>query len=361
MKEFKNPTSTLLLLLFLFLLPTLACGSETPTKVGEVEQENESVPTATVGDTETEEANTAIEQATDEPVDTAQPEPSKAPAQTTFAVGDIIEFGDISMIVLGWSSPPGDDFNQPEEGNKFVVVDLLFVNTGSTADSLSTMLQMQLKDSTSQVYNIDFGAAMASDASSPDGEIGPGERVRGSVGFQTPQDVTDLQFVFDGSIFGTGRVFVNLGNEPVSVEVPTAIAGETEMTTFEVGDIIEIGDLGLVVNEVTFPAGDDFNQPDDGKKFITVDLSITNNSDSAQAISSILQMQLKDSTGQSYDVDLIASVAAGGASPEGELAPGETLRGQVSFQVPVDAQGLVFVFDGDVFSSGKVFVNIPSE
>ncbi len=220
------------------------------------------------------------------------------------------------------------------------------------------MLQMQLKDSTSQVYNIDFGATIASDASSPDGEISPGERVRGSVGFQTPEDVTGLQFVFDGSVFGTGRVFVNLGDEPVSVEAPAEIAGETEITTFEVGDIIEIGDLGLVVNEVTFPTGDDFNQPDDGKKFIVVDLSITNNTDTAQAISSLLQMEIKDATGQSYDVDLMASVAAGGASPDGELAPGETLRGQVGYQVPVGAQDLVFVFDGDVFGSGKVFVKI---
>ncbi len=56
MNEFKRPTSTLLLLLFLFLLPALACGSETPTKVGEVDQGNESVPAATGGDTETEEA-----------------------------------------------------------------------------------------------------------------------------------------------------------------------------------------------------------------------------------------------------------------------------------------------------------------
>ena len=133
------------------------------------------------------------------------------------------------------------------------------------------------------------------------------------------------------------------------------------MTTFEVGDIIEIGDLVLVVNSVTFPAGDDFNQPDDGKKFVAVDLSITNNTDSAQAVSSMLQMNLKDATGQGYSIDLTALVATGGTSPDGELAPGETIRGQVGYQVPVAVQGLVFVFDGDIFGSGKVFVNIPSE
>lgn len=90
-------------------------------------------------------------------------------------------------------------------------------------------------------------------------------------------------------------------------------------------------------------------------------MSITNNTNESQAISSLLQMNLKDRTGQLYSVDLVSQVASGGTSPDGELAPGETLRGQISYQVPVDAQGLVFVFDGDVFGSGKVFVSIPSE
>ncbi len=361
MNEFKKTVSILFLLIFLFVLPALACGSETPTKVGEVEQESGSVPVATEVEAEAGGVTSATEQPVDEPTDISQPKPTQPSADTTFAIGDIIDFGDISMVVLGWNTPSGDDFNKPEEGNEFVVVDLLFVNTGSTSDSLSTMLQMQLKDSTSQVYNTDIGAAVASGSGSPDGEISPGERVRGSVGFQTPQDATGLQFVFDGSILGAGRVFVNLGDEPVSVEAPAEIAGETAMTTFEAGDIIEIGDLVLVVNGVTFPTGDDFTQPDDGKKFVVVDLSITNNTDSAQAVSSLLQMELKDTTGQSYEIDIMASVAAGGATPDGELAPGETIRGQVGYQVPVDAQGLIFVFDGDVFGSGKVFVNIPSE
>lgn len=361
-----NPAFTIVLLLSLLLLPALACGSnETPTKVGEVEQETVSTTVATqVIDEEevtVEDSPSPTKQPVAKATNTPMPEPTEPLAQTRFAVGDIIDFGDILMIVLGWSSPPGDDFAKPEDGNKFVVVDLVFVNTGSSSESLSSMLQMQLKDVTSQVYNIDFSAAMAIDASSPEGEISPGERIRGSVGFQTPQDVTGLQFVFDASFLGGDRIFVDLGDEPVMVEAPAEIEGETAITAFEVGDQIEIGDLGLVVNEVTFPTGDDFTQPDEGKKFVVVDLSITNNTDSSQAVSSLLQMQMKDATGQIYGVDMMASMAAGGASPDGELAPGETLRGQVGYQVPVDVQGLVFVFDGDFFGSGKVFVNIPSE
>jgi hypothetical protein len=70
----------------------------------------------------------------------------------------------------------------------------------------------------------------------------------------------------------------------------------------------------------------------------------------------MLQMTVKDWTGQGYGVDFGATSASDGTSPDGELAPGEKVRGQVGFQVPVGASGLVFVFDAGVWDYGKVFV-----
>jgi len=168
-----------------------------------------------------------------------------------------------------------------------------------------------------------------------------------------------LVFVFDAEVFGTGKVFVELGPEPIAVEPPAQLAGEQEQAIFAVGDIVEIGDLTLTVNEATFPPGDEFNKPEAGNKFMVVDVTLENKGAEAEVISSLMQMYLKDATGQKYELDLMASVASGGATPDGEIAPGEKIRGQVSFQVPENAQGLVFVFDADVFGHGKVFVTLP--
>lgn len=343
-------------LIFLLFSISLACGSEvSPTKVGEVEQ-TESV-------SEVDEIPPTEEESTvEEPIMEESPPPTDTPSgPLTYKVGDIVSIGDLIMVVLGWDTPPGDEFTQPEEGNKFVVVDVLFVNQGSDASNISSLLQFTLKDSTNQQYDVDLLASMASGESSVDGEISPGERVRGKVGFQLPAEATGLVFVFDASIFGSGKVFVELGPDPVSVEPPSELIGEEEQLTFSVGDIIEAGEITLVVNEVTFPAGDSFNQPDEGKKFIVVDVSFTNNGTESANISSLLQMEIKDATGQIYDVDIMASVASGGSTPDGEISAGETIRGQVGYQLPIDAQGLVFVFDADIFGYGKVFVSIPSE
>ena len=301
--------------------------------------------------------------ATAAPVDSAlQPEPTQAPAVVSpqlYKVGDIVAIDGSVLTVLGWEHVPGDDFSQPDAGNRFVAVDLLVVNNSQSSMSISTMLQMSMKDNTGQKYDVDFLASTATNSSSVDGELAPGEKVRGEVGFQVPQAAQGLQFVFDDSIFGTGKVFVDLGSEPVKVEPPASIAGESTQQAFNVGDVIAMGTTTITVNGVTYPAGDQFNQPNPGSKFLVVDLTIQNQSAEAISFSSLLQTWLKDASSQKYDVDLMASVASGSSSPDGEIAPGETVRGQIGFQVPETATGLVFVFDADFWGTGKAFVALP--
>lgn len=299
------------------------------------------------------------------PVDSGsqqQEQPTQAPtpvAQQNYKVGDVVAIGDNVLVVLGWENVTATDFSAPEAGKKFVAVELLIVNKSQSAMSISTLLQMSMKDNTGQKYDVDFMASTAVGGGSIDGELAAGEKLRGKVGFQIPETAQGLQFVFDASVFGTGKVFVDLGAEPVKVEPPAELAGETAQQTYNVGDLIAMGTTNVTVNEVLYPAGDDFNKPNAGFKFLVVDLTIENLSATAISVSSLLQMSVKDSSSQKYDVDLMASVASGGSSPEGEIAPGEKLRGQVGFQVPENATGLVFVFDANVWGSGKVFIALP--
>jgi len=299
------------------------------------------------------------------PVDSGsqpQEQPTQAPAPVTqqnYKVGDVVSIGDHVLVVLGWENVQPSDFSKPDAGKKFVAVELLIVNNSQSAMSVSTLLQMSMKDETGQKYDVDFMASTAIGGSSVDGELAAGEKVRGKVGFQVAENATGLQFVFDADVWGSGKVFVDLGAEPITVEPPASIAGETSQQTYNVGDVISMGTTNITVNEVLYPAGDQFNKPNAGFKFLVVDVTIENTSATAINVSTLLQMSVKDSGGQKFDVDLMASVASGGSSPDGEIAPGEKLRGQVGFQVPENATGLVFVFDADVWSSGKVFVALP--
>ena len=299
------------------------------------------------------------------PVDSGsqpQEQPTQAPAPVTqqnYKVGDVVAIGDHVLVVLGWENVPPSDFSKPDEGKKFVAVELIIVNNSQSAMNISTLLQMNMKDDTGQKYDTDFMASTATNSASVDGELAPGEKVRGKVGFQIAENATGLQFVFDASVFGSGKVFVDLGAEPITVEPPASIAGETQQQTYNIGDVIAIGTTNITVNDVQYPTGDEYNKPNSGFKFLIVDLTIENTSATAINVSTLLQMSVKDASGQKFDVDFSASMASGGSSPDGEIAPGEKLRGQVGFQVPESATGLVFVFDADVWGSGKVFIALP--
>jgi uncharacterized Zn finger protein len=282
-----------------------------------------------------------------------------APANQEFKIGDVIHINDLNFAVLGWEDLKPSDFAKPEAGKKFIAVELVFVNAGKDAVHISSLAQMKLKDDTAQQYDEDLLASTAASSKAPEGEIAAGEKLRGKVGFAVPTEVKGLQFVFDASLFSSGKVFVNLGDASAMVEAPAELAGEAPQQLYKVGDAIKIGDIVLTVNEVKMPKTSQFAKPEKGKRFLIVDLTLENKAAKAANLSSMLQMQLKDGSGQAYSVDIMASTATGGKTPDGELAPGEKIRGQIGYQVPEDAKDLTFVFDGDVFGAGKVFVKLP--
>jgi hypothetical protein len=274
-----------------------------------------------------------------------------------YAVGDDIHIGDWNLAVLGWAELPGTAGNTPRPGQRFVAVDVVFINVSQAPRSLSPALQMSLKDSTNRKYDLNLAAQAASGAGLPNGEVNPGERVRGQVGYQISQDATGLTFVFDAAVFGSGKAVVALGDVPQALDAPSGpMPGEQTQAAYAIGDIIDTGNLRLTVHGFRQVAGTTIFHPDPGDRFVAVDLTLTNISSSPLSVSSLLQMKLKDAAGRSYNLHLGAQAAAGSSAPDGELSPNESVRGEVAYQVPQAAQGLIFEFDPNLIGFGKVRV-----
>ena len=75
-------------------------------------------------------------------------------------------------------------------------------------------------------------------------------------------------------------------------------------------------------------------------------------------VSSLLSMEIRDAEGRSYDVDLSAVTAADSPSPDGEIAQGDTIRGEVGFLLPVSATGLTWRFSGNLFQLGQAVFSL---
>jgi hypothetical protein len=277
-----------------------------------------------------------------------------------FYAGDIINAGSGILVVSGWEILPMQGSLKPDLGNKFIAIDIVIVNLDSSAVSISSLMQITLRDGAGSLYNINYLATEMLKGGTLDGELSPGERVRGRLGFQVPEDVTGLQLIFDANIFGVGKVYVDLGENPVVFGSPPPIVGEVWQPAYNLGDLIVTGWLALTVNSVAYPDAGNIEPPSDGFMYLVLDLTLENKGAIPVNLSSLSQMWVKDATGRKYTLDLQAMSVLELSSLDGNLAGGETKRGQVGFQVPEDAVNCIFVFDGDRFNPGKVFIIIPS-
>lgn len=146
-----------------------------------------------------------------------------------------------------------------------------------------------------------------------------------------------------------------VGTADEATETASEGSGETAATTYAVGDVVAIGDWQVTVNSVRRVPADDFNTPDEGNIYIAVDMTVENTSAEAGAFSSLMQLTLKDAEGYSYDQEIFLDLQG---IAEGEMAPGEKSRGEVGYQVPEAATGLMLNYDAELLGSGKIVWNL---
>jgi hypothetical protein len=111
-------------------------------------------------------------------------------------------------------------------------------------------------------------------------------------------------------------------------------------TVGHVGQRVAVKDAGLTVNAVrsVLDFGPDV-KPRAGHAFLVVDLTLDNPSTRTQPYSPFY-FRLRDAAGTEYR----AGFDADNGLRSGELQPDETLSGEVAFEVPTAAQGLVLSY-----------------
>ncbi|QYG92748.1 DUF4352 domain-containing protein [Iamia sp. SCSIO 61187] len=160
--------------------------------------------------------------------------------------------------------------------------------------------------------------------------------------------------------------------EPATTEPATTAAPTTEAPTtappvtepereqyegqdlYRVGETATSGDFDITVHTVEDPyiSTNQFEVPPDGQRFVAVEITITNNTSEAEPFSSLLNVEVKDSENRVWD-----AAFAGFDRPQldGQVAPGASVRGWVTFGVGSDVTGLVMRIRGNLTATGSVF------
>lgn len=288
---------------------------------------------------------------------TDEPPERQTPRTVDAALGDVIEDDRIALATYGVERTTDiDEFTSADVGNEFVVVDLAAKNKSNEEFvSFSSLFQVTLRDSESYEYDQSItgsGGALAS------GELAPGEVTRGTIVFETPMDSSGLSLHVDlsESLWRYDGAIIDLESEGTG----RTLTQDLQIETYALGDTVEFRDTRFTPEEFRTSMGGEYFGPDQGNEFAIVDITVENTGDEELTISTLLQMDLKDQEGRTYDVSISALTEIDrGFSQGNPIAPNTTRRGEVAFEVPQGSSPLYLVIDFDFFREGdKTFFRL---
>jgi hypothetical protein len=129
---------------------------------------------------------------------TTRPRAGRSQTARTYNVGETARSGDFDVTVYGLKDPqPPGQFLRPDVGKRLVSVDVQITNKGASQQGFSGLLGFHLIDAGNNEYDMSFGEV---DPPAPDGDIAPGQSLRGFVVFEVPDGAAGFRFKARGSL-----------------------------------------------------------------------------------------------------------------------------------------------------------------
>lgn len=139
----------------------------------------------------------------------AKNQSAKTTTKSEYAVNEPITIGDQTLTVTSVQRNfnTGNEFAQPEAGKEYVVVTVKLENNGKDQVSYNTF-DFQIQDSNGVLKNEDVIVGVQNQLNS--GNLTPGGKVTGNLGFQVPKDDAGLKLVFKPNFWSNQTVTVKL-------------------------------------------------------------------------------------------------------------------------------------------------------
>ena len=97
----------------------------------------------------------------------------------------------VSITLVGYTESKGNSFMPPEDGNIYLVMEMLIENNSSSSISMSTMTDFE-GYCDGYAANYSFGAAMA-EKNSLDGSVAAGKKMKGQIAFEVPKNWQEFE------------------------------------------------------------------------------------------------------------------------------------------------------------------------
>lgn len=153
-------------------------------------------------------------QANEQEQNNQSPEASQPPTDQELAVGDSVEVEGVEATLNGVRILPNTDFDQPIENpdNRFLATDLTFENVSEEAISISSLLELVLKNEEGYSASQTFHSQQRELA---EGEISPGQKASGEIVYEVPPESRGLQL--DYKPFARGGTYTWAIGDPQGI------------------------------------------------------------------------------------------------------------------------------------------------
>ncbi len=277
---------------------------------------------------------------TDSAAESSEVSESTAIEQTEYSVGETLSNDGLNITYVSSSNYTSDNqFIQPAEGNKFIRLFFHVDNQSGSDKSVTTYDFNCYADGyeCSSSYQDDDLSASLSDGRSADG----------AVYFEVPANAQEIEVEYEIDWLSSQKVkFIFEGDKESGLTFEKNT--NSSENAFHVGDIIETEKLRITYNKADEYKSDNmFLQPEEGKKYVYIELEIENLSDSDQYISYFSFECYADGVACDGFYGMEDALSA-------TLSAGRKAKGTVAFEVPMDAQIVEFEFEDNFWTDRKI-------
>lgn len=151
--------------------------------------------------------------------------------------------------------------------------------------------------------------------------------------------ISMVMLVLGLATLGTGAYLVQRANQATPKATSTVAAPRATA----LGQALATAAYNLRLSDLKYDqTGDDTYKPASGNEFVVITLTISNLTSQSLQFLPVLQTYLKDSRGKSYS---LTPAPLDSPIQSGSLLPGDTISGQVSYEVPIGTTDLNLYFD----------------
>jgi len=343
MTTYRNTILFLVALIFLVTV-SLACSSSTPTTVPAVLQGSTAISEAQATQTPANTVDPLV--STDTPVPTATPEPTatSTPAPELY-LGDAVSNYGYAFTGISVQDPttPGLLYTATA-GEKLIAVQVIISNLSGDMLSVNP-LSATLVDTEGFTYQTELGGV---DDQIPTLDLNAGERVKGAIAFEIPDNASPASIKYAIETFGSRFLQASLIPAPDNHIAVSEPASTPANPLPGLGEVVENFGYSLSATAVENPATPGIlYTPRQGYKLVAIEIILGNASGSQSLSVNPLYAYLVDDDGFVYSTEL------GGRENQvatGQLSIGEKVRGWVAFEIPDNATPASIKYATELFS-----------